>query len=32
VRSILARLAVTLAARAPLQALFGRLQGAPGDS
>ena len=32
VRSILARLAFTLAARAPLQALFGRLQGAPGDS
>ena len=32
VRSILARLAVTLAARTPLQALFGRLQGGPGDS
>lgn len=29
VRSILARLAFTLAGRAPLQALFGRLQGSP---
>lgn len=31
VRSILARLAFTLAGRAPLQALFGRLQGSPAD-
>jgi farnesyl-diphosphate farnesyltransferase len=30
VRSILARLAFTLAARAPLQAMFGRARGAPG--